>query len=234
MCMAQAPRIALIHALRESIDPITGAFTHLWPEAETFNLLDDSLSSDLAKDGQLTPAMINRFITLGRYARGIGVNGSTADAILFTCSAFGPAITAVQKDLDIPVLGPNAAAFEEALRIGRRIALLVTFQPSMVALSRELSDMAAARDLHIEIVPALVEGALAALQAGDAARHDSLIIDAALELGPVDCVVLGQFSMARAGEALQSRTRSPIITTPNAAVLSLRALLAGGMLSVSR
>lgn len=232
--MSQSPRIALIHALRESVGPIAGAFTHLWPEAKPFNILDDSLSFDLAKDGQLTPAMINRFITLGRYARGVGGNGAIADAILFTCSAFGPAIAAVQKDLDIPVLGPNAAAFEEALRIGRRIALLVTFQPSMAALSHELSDMAAARDLRIEIVPALAEGALEALQTGDAARHDNLIVEAYRGLGPVDCVVLGQFSMARAGEALQSSSLSPIITTPNAAVLSLRALLTGGTPSVSR
>ena len=34
-------RIALIHALRNSVDPILDSFARLWPEAETFNLLDD-------------------------------------------------------------------------------------------------------------------------------------------------------------------------------------------------
>ena len=50
------------------------------------NLLDDSLSADLARDGGLTDAMTERFLRLGRYAAGTG-----SDAILFTCSALAPA-----------------------------------------------------------------------------------------------------------------------------------------------
>ena len=110
------PRIALIHALRESQVPIWEAFAADWPEARTTNLLDDSLSADLAAEGELTADMIGRFLTLGRYAASTG-----ADAILFTCSAFGPAIAAVQQDLDIPVLTPNEAAFEEAIAHGSQI-----------------------------------------------------------------------------------------------------------------
>jgi len=71
------PRIALIHATPLAIDPIVAAFGRLWPEARTTNLLDDSLSADLAAEGRLTGQMIERFITLARY-----VHGSGADAIL--------------------------------------------------------------------------------------------------------------------------------------------------------
>ena len=56
------------------------------------NLLDDSLSADLARDGRLKDAMTERFRALGRYAAATG-----ADAILFTCSAFGPCIEAVAR-----------------------------------------------------------------------------------------------------------------------------------------
>ena len=56
------------------------------------NLLDDSLAPDLARDGRLTPAMTERFLGLARYARSTG-----ADAILFTCSAFGPCIEACAR-----------------------------------------------------------------------------------------------------------------------------------------
>ena len=41
-------RITLIHALAHSIAPINEALAHDWPEAERMNLLDDSLSADLA------------------------------------------------------------------------------------------------------------------------------------------------------------------------------------------
>ena len=52
-----APRIYLIHATPVAIAPITEAFTRLWPEARLANLLEDSLSSDLAEAGELTPAL---------------------------------------------------------------------------------------------------------------------------------------------------------------------------------
>ena len=96
-------RIALIHALRHSPPPIAAAFRELWPEPHLMNLLDDSLSADLARAGRLTPEMTERFLALARYAKGSG-----ADAILFTCSAFGPCIDAVVRDLaPMPVLKPN-------------------------------------------------------------------------------------------------------------------------------
>ena len=78
-------RITLVHALKHSIVPIEASFGRLWPDARLMNLLDDSLSADLARDGGLTDAMTERFLRLGRYAAGTG-----SDAILFTCSAFGP------------------------------------------------------------------------------------------------------------------------------------------------
>jgi hypothetical protein len=103
-------RIALIHALKHSLQPIEASFARLWPEARLMNLLDDSLSADLARDGGLTDVMTERFLRLGRYAAGTG-----ADAILFTCSAFGPCIEAVARaHAPMPVLKPNEAMIEQA------------------------------------------------------------------------------------------------------------------------
>ena len=94
-------RITLVHALKHSIAPIEASFAGLWPDARLMNLLDDSLSADLARDGRLTDAMTGRFLALGRYAAGSG-----ADAILFTCSAFGRCIDAVAREhAPMPVSG---------------------------------------------------------------------------------------------------------------------------------
>src|SRR5450759_1552235 len=87
-------RIALIHALKHSIVPIEASFARLWPDVILMNLLDDNLSADLARDGRLTDAMTGRFLALGRYAVSTG-----ADAILFTCKAFGPCIEAVARQV---------------------------------------------------------------------------------------------------------------------------------------
>ena len=58
-------RIALIHALTHSIAPINDAFMQMWPEATRVNLLDDSLSADLAANqGVLDEAMFRRACVL--------------------------------------------------------------------------------------------------------------------------------------------------------------------------
>src|SRR5256885_6254173 len=102
-------RITLIHALKHSIVPIEASFARLWPDARLMNLLDDSLSADLARDGGLTDAMTERFLRLGRYAVGTG-----SDAILFTCSAFGPCIEAgARAHAPLPALQSHRGIVEQ-------------------------------------------------------------------------------------------------------------------------
>ncbi len=204
-------RIALIHALRHSPPPIEAAFRDIWPEATLMNLMDDSLSADLARDGRLTPAMTERFLTLGRYAAGTGAQG-----VLFSCSAFGPCIEAVAADLSpIPVLKPNEAAIEEAVGIGRRIGLLATFPGTLASMPPEFPP-------GVELVPCLAEGALAALDAGDLATHDLLAAEAARALADCDVVLLGQFSLARAAAGVAAACGKPVVSTPGSAVRKLR------------
>ena len=138
MTTGKRPRVVLIHALRESLVPAWDAFAAGWPEAVTYNQMDDSLSADLAVDGALTDGMVERFLTLGQYAAATGSRGERTDAILFTCSAFGPATQRVKQALPIPVLRPNEAAFEAAVDAGSRIGLIVTFEASLRPLQAEL------------------------------------------------------------------------------------------------
>jgi len=207
-------RIALIHALRHSLAPIEAAFAKLWPEAGLMNLLDDSLSADLARDGRLTDHMTERFLTLGRYVAGTG-----ADAILFTCSAFGPCIEAVAREhAPMPVLKPNEAMIEQAVAQGRRIGLLSTFAPTLASMPREFPG-------SVEVVPKLASGALAALDRGDRAEHDRLVAEAAKDLRDCDVIALAQYSMAPAAPLVAQATGRPVLTTPDSAVLKLKKLL---------
>ncbi len=207
-------RVALIHALRHSPPPIEAAFRAAWPEARLMNLLDDSLSADLARDGRLTPAMTERFLTLARYAVGTGAEG-----ILFSCSAFGPCIEAASRAVaPIPVLKPNEAAIEEAVGLGRRIGLLASFPGTLASMPAEFP-------AGVEVVPMLAEGALAALDAGDGAKHDRLAAEAARGLSDCEVILLGQFSLARAAVAVAEATGRPVVTTPDSAVRKLRRLM---------
>lgn len=203
------------------MQPIEEAFKQLWPAARITHLLEDSLSADLAAEGRLTGRMIERFIALARYAHGAG-----ADAILFSCSAFGPAIEAAAASVRIPVLKPNEAMLEEALAAGSRIGLLATFEPSLPALKTELEQMARNRKIALEVTTRAVPAALTALHAGCAADHDRLIADAAQEIGECDALILGQFSMASAANAIPARPKRRVLTSPNSAVARLKELLA--------
>jgi len=210
------PRIALIHALAHSVAPIADAFERCWPACERMNLLDDSLSADLARSGRgLDAAMTARFVALGDYAVATG-----ADAILFTCSAFGPCIDAVARRLaPRPVLKPNEAMIAEAVAAGTRIGLVASFAPTLASMPPEFPP-------GVEVIPVLAEGALAALDRGDTATHDRLVTEAARSIaGRCDAIALAQFSMARAARAVERIAGVPVLTTPDSAVRALQARL---------
>lgn len=207
-------RITLIHALKHSLQPIEASFARLWPEARLMNLLDDSLSADLARDGGLSDAMTARFLDLGRYAASTG-----SDAILFTCSAFGPCIEAVARaHAPMPVLKPNEAMIEEAAATARRVGLLSTFAPTLASMPPEFP-------ASVELMPKLAEGALAALDRGDRAEHDRLVVQAAADLRDCDVIALAQYSMAPAANLVAEATGRPVLTTPDSAVAKLKKLL---------
>lgn len=208
------PRIALIHALAHSIAPVNAELDRAWPGCVRMNLLDDSLSADLATGAEgLDDAMVARFLALADYAVGTGVNG-----ILFTCSAFGPCIDAVARRWpDIPVLKPNEAMIADAVKIGRRIGLVASFAPTLASMPAEFP-------VGVTVLPILAEGALDALSLGDHALHDRLVVQAAqrAEAQGCDLVALAQFSLARVAGAAEHALRVPVLTTVGSAVRLLR------------
>lgn len=192
--------------------PVAEAFERLWPEASRMNLLDDALSRDLARDGRLTDAMISRFVDLSRYVVGTG-----ADGILFTCSAFGPAIEAGARAVDVPVLKPNEAMFAEAAG-AQRPGLLASFQPSLAPMVDEFRAVS-----EVALETACAPEAMAALNDGDGAAHDALLADASVGLAGCDLIMLAQFSTARARSAVEAATGAPVLTSPDSAVRAMRA-----------
>jgi Asp/Glu/hydantoin racemase len=211
-------RIALIHALMHSIVPINSSFKQIWPEATLMNLLDDSLSADLAGNGKgLDEAMHQRFMKLGSYAVNTGCDG-----ILFTCSAFGSCIEAVAKAYpDIPVLKPNEAMIAQAIELaakgaqsqGFALGLISSFAPTLESMPKEFPS-------SIKLHTALVTKAMDALNSGDTAVHDMLVVETAIRLknAGVKAIALAQFSMARARSVVEQATQLPVLTTTESAV----------------
>ncbi|AME28313.1 MULTISPECIES: aspartate/glutamate racemase family protein [Burkholderiaceae] len=219
--MTKPTRVSLIHATPLAIAPIAEGFKRLWPQASVFNILEDSLTADLKAANGNIAALVTRFSALTRYAVDSG-----ADGVLFTCSAFGPAIDAARAGVSVPVLKPNEAMISQALELGSKIALIATFAPSIAPITAEFEDLARQASKTIDLRSICVPEAWAALQQGDAGTHDHLIAQASAEA--VDCHVIcfAQFSMTSASPATQTASGRPVLTTPDSAVAKLKTLLA--------
>ena len=217
-----APRIALIHATPLAMTPISDAFARLWPQAHIQHLLDDRLSQDRARDGELTPAMTQRLVDLALYAQRAGASG-----ILFTCSAFGPAIETAATATDLPTLKPNEAMFERALTQKRgsqvlQVGLVATFEASIDAMSQEFLALAQARGVAVALHTQFVPQAMDDLARGDAQAHHHKVARGVAALPACDVVMLAQFSMAAAQTPAQQHRKAPVLTSPDCAVLALQ------------
>ncbi len=185
------------------------------------NVLDDSLSVDRAAAGRLTEAMSQRFVDLASYTQRAG-----CQAILFTCSAFGPAIEAAGQAVGMPTLKPNEAMFDDALARcpdqGAKVGLLATFEASVESMSVELMAMAEQLNKTIVIHSVYVPEAMQDLARGDVDAHHRKIADAARVLHGCDVVMLAQFSMADAQSTVQAVLDCPVLSSPDCAVLALK------------
>ena len=216
------PRIALVHALRDSMPPLDAAFAQQWPEAVTTHLFDSSLYVDRSRNTAGAAEINRRIAELLRYAKSTG-----AEAMLFTGSFFGAAVEAGRQDLGVPVLTSFEALVEAAFSMGRRFAVISTAKDSAPLLTADLRRYADAHGLELATEEHVAAGAMDALFAGDLDRHDGMIADAAASAGTCDAVLLAQFSMTRAAELARQRSGKRVLTAPDAAVAKLKQMLGG-------
>ncbi len=205
--------------------PAWDAFSRGWPEAQVFNLLDDSLSADLMTEGVLTPSLSDRIVSLANYAAATGAVGSQTDGIVFTCSPFGPAIRKARAKLSIPVLLATEAALDVALDGGERIGLVAASADFILPHAADLEDMARRCGKTLQIKQCVPPGALGALKAGKREEYYSRVADAAAQLTDVDTLLFLQFSMAPAAQLVPRIEGRRILTTPDAAVARIKKML---------
>ncbi len=162
---ADRPRIVLLHATPIAMAPVQTAFAETWPEAEVVNLLDDGLTIDRAKETDISPAMMQRFVDFGQYGYRMGATG-----ILVTCSAFGPAIDRLAASVPVPVLKPNEAMFQTALASGKTIGMLATFGPSVSTMTDEFEEYVAQAGVKATLTTIVVKDAIDLLRGGTPTR----------------------------------------------------------------
>ena len=214
------PKIALIHATRLAIAPIEKTFQDYWPEANTFNLLDEGLLKDI--DSLSSQQMNQRFQSLASYATGTG-----CDAILFSCSVFSDSIDSVKKIFDLPVYKPNEAMLDAIYELARekkylKTVVMGTSQLSVESLSSEIGEWSKTNQASIQIDKLFIDQAFELLGKGQLDLHDAMIMDAVKKNQYADLIVFTQFSMASAYQQSQEVSSAPIFSAPIIAVQALQ------------
>jgi aspartate/glutamate racemase len=202
------------------MSPIEAAFQERWPSALRMNIFDDTLAPDLEREGRLTERISARIGMLGEYCIAGG-----AEAVLFTCSAFGAAIEKLAATAPIPVLKPNEAMFEQALTHGVKIGMLATFLPSVASMEAEFYAEAEKQGIKATIETRCIPEAMTAAKAGNYTLHNRLLAEAAPYFKDFDVLMLAQFSMAAALEDVQKSLAVPVLASPHAAVEKLKTIL---------
>src|SRR4051794_25099125 len=159
-------KLAFLHTSHVLIPMFGELAKDLLPEFEIFHMTDESLIRNTIASKRLTP------VTTRRLAAMIGsAHEGGASAVMVTCSSIGPATQLARSLYDFPIFRIDEALADAAIAIGRRIGVAATLATTLEPTLAILTETATRAAKHVELIPALFEGAFEAVLAGDTKRH---------------------------------------------------------------
>ncbi|MFE2282312.1 aspartate/glutamate racemase family protein [Streptomyces sp. NPDC059454] len=216
------PLVAMIHAVPAAHRIAHEAFAQEFPQATVWNVLDDRLLVDANAADGLTDALRRRMLRLIGHVMDGGAQG-----LLLTCSSYGEVVDTARALWDVPVLKSDESMFKAALAGPyRRVAVVASVPPAVPAAVAQLEALVPAvrPDRPVDIVTALSKDAAGAADPETAARHLAEALRAA-DGTDVDAVLLAQYSLTPARDALADLLGVPVLDGAGAAARELRGLL---------
>lgn len=214
-------KVAVIHTSLVSTKKLKELFDDILPGVKVYNIIDDSLLAEVMENGAMTPGIIKRMRNYLISAESLGV-----DVILSQCSSMGEAIDKLKNTVAVPILKIDQAMAEEAVFIGKRIAVVATVASTMKPSCNLVRQAALKIGKDVEIIEALVDGALdILLKEGDQKQHNDMVLEKINTLiGKCDVIVLAQGSMVVLLPFLTD-IEIPILSSPELGVRRLRDML---------
>jgi Asp/Glu/hydantoin racemase len=202
---------------------LNALFAEIVPEAQVFNIVDDSLLHDLSKIGGIDDKIVARMCA---YIQAAAANG--ADLIFNQCSSVGEAADIAAKMINVPVLKVDAAMAEKAVELGTKIAVATTARSTMGPTGRLIRSKAAAVGKNVEVCEYLVDGALEILmKEKNREKHNALVMEAVKRAETqCDVIVFAQGSMTVLLPELKD-IKKPVLTSPRLGVERARKILMG-------
>jgi Asp/Glu/hydantoin racemase len=192
----------------------------LGSEAELISFQDPTILAEVRKDGYVTAAPAARLI--GMYMKAVEQG---ADAILNLCSSVGEVADCVQdaaRYLGVPIVRVDEEMCREAVRLGRKIAVMATLPTTLEPTKRTVLRVAREMGKHVEMIEVLVDGAfgldqeqfkvLMAEHAGKAAKE-------------ADVILFAQGSMAYCESYIADKNGKTVLSSPGFGAKALKAAL---------
>ena len=216
-------KIYIIHTSLVSHSELMNLFSEIIPDAEIFNIVDDSLLHDVMKHGGITDRVINR---VAKYYEAAAQNG--ADLIFNQCSSVGEAADIAAKLVSVPVIKVDEAMAERAVELGKKIGVVATVKSTMKPSCNLVRTKAALVDKKVEIIEYLVDGALDVLmKEKNREKHNELVLEMIKKAEKeCDVIVLAQGSMTVLLPHLRD-IKKPVLTSPRIGVEKAREFLLG-------
>ncbi|HJQ35366.1 MAG TPA: aspartate/glutamate racemase family protein [Pyrinomonadaceae bacterium] len=215
-------KVAFVHTSPAAVGPLMQFYAEAAPELEITNLLDDGLLRLLAaKEYDTAEARLTDMVRVAADVYG-------AEAAMVTCSSVSKEMVGrIAEGFPLPVLKIDYPMARRAVGAGRKVGVAATFPPTLVPTRRLIEEAAREAGAEVEIIEEVAEGAYDALLAGDAERHDALLVETVsrLEAKGAAVVVLAQVSMARTLPKLEGRAGVPVLTSLHTSLEEIRGAL---------
>jgi Asp/Glu/hydantoin racemase len=166
-------KIALIHTSFVFFDReplLFDVFDDVLPGVERINIVDDRMLAEVIEHGKIEPQIIKRMCL---YCMAAEASGS--DAIFNTCSSLGPAFDVAKRMTAVPCVKIDDGMAEEAVRDGRKIAILATVPTTLPPKAALVQEEADRRGADVQIREFLCEGAFDLLMRGEKNAHDEMV-----------------------------------------------------------
>lgn len=214
-------KIVAVHTAMALVEPLNQLFKEHLPEVKLNHIVDDSLIQEVIANNTVTPAVRRRLLAYYQTAAESG-----AQFIFNCCSSVGDVAEMGRLIAPIPVFRIDYPMAVQAVTMGKRIGVIATLPTTLAPTKRLLLRLAEETGKDLILVDGLAEGAFQAAQAGDANKHDQLILEAAQRIASqVDLLVLAQGSMARMEKTLREWTKKPVLSSPLLGVMGLKEYL---------
>jgi Asp/Glu/hydantoin racemase len=208
--MTDGPRVAFVHTVPGLVPRFRELASELIPDAETFDIVDETLLRDATVEGRVSLDVARRL-----FAHLAAAERHGANLVVVTCSSVGEVVEAARPFAGVPLVRIDEAMAEEAVTRGRRVGVVATLRSTLDPTAALIRRSSTASGHAAEVRDRLVDGAFDALRAGDTGRHDALVRDGLRDiLGWADVVVLAQASMTRVLDSLSDDERTtPILSS---------------------